>query len=41
MADSERKIEHCSEEQVKDALKYVFVLLGLNSSDIAPHELRR
>lgn len=34
MADNERKIRECAEEQIKDALKYVFVLLGLNSTDI-------
>lgn len=34
MADSERKIGQSSQEQVKSALKYVFVLLGLNEKDI-------
>ena len=34
LADSERKIGQSTEEQVKSALKYVFVLLGLNEKDV-------
>ena len=34
MADSERKINECNEDEIKAVLKYVFVLLGLNSQDI-------
>lgn len=34
LAHSERKISECTQEQVKSALKYVFVLLGLSEKDI-------
>lgn len=34
MADGDRKIAQCTEEQIKSVLKYVFVLLGLNEKDV-------
>jgi len=34
LADSERKIGQSTEEQIKSALKYVFVLLGLSEKDM-------